>query len=482
MALLVATAGSTPRGAGQPGGQADAAARSPPAGRRRAVPRARARALRPRRPRRRRPRRRRAPNRRRPPRPRPAPPSSLRVHVGTGAGTPTTTGPERDHDDPAAADDDHHDDRRRSSQPADRTQTQGYLDPPLQSSNGYGFTGTGAMEISVLWSGTTYLTMDGQLPERQSERRRDLGHGGVPRRRERELPGDGQRAVVGVGGAHLHDHDRPRRWIARTPRRVLRQGPRRRRLRHSPPCWPSRRSRPCSSWWSAIRSRAASGTPGGLFLATTLCVLAVAAWVAWAACCAQLVRAVVAHVRSGDVGARGDASVMDRIAARIAVGVIALTTLGAPLALPSGAGASTPTTSRTAGVSPTSVHTTTAFLRTLAAASHAVQPGDTSGASRRSAWPTAPTGRRSPHSTSGATWTVARGSSIPTTSGRGGTCASPAAAAADEKASPEGHPPCWHVALWRTPAGAGRARHGVPRLCGAGPARPDAAADRSFHR
>ena len=40
-----------------------------------------------------------------------------------------------------------------ASVPADRTQTQGYIDPPLQTSNSYGFTGTGAMEISVLWSG-----------------------------------------------------------------------------------------------------------------------------------------------------------------------------------------------------------------------------------------------------------------------------------------------------------------------------------------
>jgi hypothetical protein len=43
-------------------------------------------------------------------------------------------------------------------------QTQGYLDPPLQSSNGFGFTGTGAMQISVLWSGTTYLTMTVSCP------------------------------------------------------------------------------------------------------------------------------------------------------------------------------------------------------------------------------------------------------------------------------------------------------------------------------
>ena len=43
-------------------------------------------------------------------------------------------------------------------------QTQGYLDPPLQPSNGYGFTGTGAMQISVFWSGTTYLTMTVSCP------------------------------------------------------------------------------------------------------------------------------------------------------------------------------------------------------------------------------------------------------------------------------------------------------------------------------
>ncbi len=42
--------------------------------------------------------------------------------------------------------------------PADRTQ--GYLDPPSETSNKYGFTGTGAMEISVVWSGDTYLTME----------------------------------------------------------------------------------------------------------------------------------------------------------------------------------------------------------------------------------------------------------------------------------------------------------------------------------
>ncbi len=51
-----------------------------------------------------------------------------------------------------------------ASVPADRTQTQGYLDPPLQASNQYGFTGTGAMELSVVWSGDTYLTMEVSCP------------------------------------------------------------------------------------------------------------------------------------------------------------------------------------------------------------------------------------------------------------------------------------------------------------------------------
>jgi cytoskeletal protein RodZ len=48
--------------------------------------------------------------------------------------------------------------------PADRTQTQGYLNPPVQTSNKYGFAGTGAMQISVVWSGSTYLTMQVSCP------------------------------------------------------------------------------------------------------------------------------------------------------------------------------------------------------------------------------------------------------------------------------------------------------------------------------
>ncbi len=114
-----------------------------------------------------------------------------------------------------------------------------------------------------------------------------------------------------------------------------------------------------------------------------LCLLVVAAWVAWVACCAQLLRAVAAHVRSGEVGLRRGSSVLDRLAARIAFGVLALTTLGAPLSLAAGAGASSPVgggqtssiSSLTAAVpagaatSPTTV--------ALSAPTYAVQPGDT---------------------------------------------------------------------------------------------------------
>jgi len=45
--------------------------------------------------------------------------------------------------------------------PSDRN---GYLDPPTQTSNEYGFTGTGAMEISVVWSDDTYLSLQVSCP------------------------------------------------------------------------------------------------------------------------------------------------------------------------------------------------------------------------------------------------------------------------------------------------------------------------------
>jgi DNA-binding SARP family transcriptional activator len=109
-----------------------------------------------------------------------------------------------------------------------------------------------------------------------------------------------------------------------------------------------------------------------------LCVLAVAAWVAWAACCTQLVRAVVVHVRRGEVSALGGTSVVEQVAARIAVGVLALTSMGASLALSSSAGASAPAGGETPGIVTRhpGVAMTTPY-RQSTAADYVVQPGDT---------------------------------------------------------------------------------------------------------
>ncbi len=104
-----------------------------------------------------------------------------------------------------------------------------------------------------------------------------------------------------------------------------------------------------------------------------LCLLVLAAWVAWAACCTQLLRAVVAHVRSGEVGVRQGASVMDRLAARIAFGVLALTAVGGPLGLTAGAGASTPV----AGAPGAAITAPRPVAPAAAASTYAVQPGDT---------------------------------------------------------------------------------------------------------
>ena len=108
-----------------------------------------------------------------------------------------------------------------------------------------------------------------------------------------------------------------------------------------------------------------------------LCCLVLAAWVAWAACCTQLIRAVRAHVRSGEVGVLRGAPVMDRLAARIAFGVLTLTSVGAPLSLSAGAGASTPS-----GIAPETAITHTLPLgapkspAVASAATYVVRPGD----------------------------------------------------------------------------------------------------------
>jgi DNA-binding SARP family transcriptional activator len=107
-----------------------------------------------------------------------------------------------------------------------------------------------------------------------------------------------------------------------------------------------------------------------------LCALALAAWIAWAACTSQLVRGVVAHVRRGEVRPVGVMSPLDRVAARIAVGVLALSTVGTPLVLASGAGATT--AQGGAGTAVVAVAARTAPTAPDAAPSpvHTVQPGE----------------------------------------------------------------------------------------------------------
>jgi hypothetical protein len=103
-----------------------------------------------------------------------------------------------------------------------------------------------------------------------------------------------------------------------------------------------------------------------------LCVLVAAAWTAWAACCVELSRAVAARVRSGEVRTHRGAPLVDRLAARIAVGVLALTSLGGgTLAAASAVGATTPPAGQSRTVDPA--------LRAEhpAPSTHRVVPGDT---------------------------------------------------------------------------------------------------------
>ena len=50
------------------------------------------------------------------------------------------------------------------AQPADRSPTEAYLDPPVDTSDAFSFTGTGAMQVAVVWSGSTYLNLSVSCP------------------------------------------------------------------------------------------------------------------------------------------------------------------------------------------------------------------------------------------------------------------------------------------------------------------------------
>ncbi|HEY6472581.1 MAG TPA: hypothetical protein VIY26_06790 [Acidimicrobiales bacterium] len=112
-----------------------------------------------------------------------------------------------------------------------------------------------------------------------------------------------------------------------------------------------------------------------------MCALALAAWIAWAACASQLIRGVTVHVRRGEIRPLGVASPLDRVAARIAVGVLALTSAGAPLAVASIADASTPTVVRAAAAPHQAPGATPSAPAALSldeapAPAHTVRPGE----------------------------------------------------------------------------------------------------------
>ena len=107
-----------------------------------------------------------------------------------------------------------------------------------------------------------------------------------------------------------------------------------------------------------------------------LVALALAAWIAWAACTSQLVRGVVVHVRHGEVRPLGIVSPLDRVAARIAVGVLALTTAGTPLVMASGAGATTTAAHVVAVARPAPATSVVVPADRTIETVHTVQPGE----------------------------------------------------------------------------------------------------------
>ena len=52
-----------------------------------------------------------------------------------------------------------------ASPPLGASSHQGVIEPPAQRSSSVGFTGSGATEVSVVWSGSTYLTMQVSCPD-----------------------------------------------------------------------------------------------------------------------------------------------------------------------------------------------------------------------------------------------------------------------------------------------------------------------------
>ena len=205
--------------------------------------------------------------------------------------------------------------------------------------------------------------------------------------------------------------------------------PRRRRRRAAPRCWPSPPCPPCSSSWSGNPCRAGSGTPGGRSRVTRC---ACSAWrrgwpgppAARSSCapssptCAAATSAAHRARRSWTGWRRGSPSACSP-----------LTSVGAPLACrpapaparcrPSGHG-------RPVGSCRADARRRAESRPWPAATTMRCSRATRCGASRDEHSATAPTGRRSPRSTSAATWPTARASSTPIRSGRDGACVFPA--------------------------------------------------------
>jgi DNA-binding SARP family transcriptional activator len=116
--------------------------------------------------------------------------------------------------------------------------------------------------------------------------------------------------------------------------------------------------------------------------------IALVAWLAWLGCCTQLTRSVIAQVRRGHVDTPAGAVLTERVAARIAAGVLSFIALATPLVLTSGAGATgtsnspspvaQPINASSAGLSGgvTSATTVVTSAAAASARSYVVQPGD----------------------------------------------------------------------------------------------------------
>jgi DNA-binding SARP family transcriptional activator len=122
--------------------------------------------------------------------------------------------------------------------------------------------------------------------------------------------------------------------------------------------------------------RAGAGHGWSLLSCDALCVLTVAAWVAWAACCAQILRSVMARVRRGEVGTR-PGSLVDWLARRIAMGVLAVTSVGAPVTLSSASGAVPPQAHAAALIVAHGAIGDPRTPRHSARTAYTVRPGDT---------------------------------------------------------------------------------------------------------